>query len=292
MPTLPMQAFRFQKAPGEEPLLQFDEIAVSTRWGRDPLYSIIWLAEGRCLCRNGRVRHEVRAPALIFTTPFQDLEILPDGVPFSGKRLRFHGDFYCIERHKAEVSCNGVIFNNVYAVPFVALDEQGHQQVARYLDLLEEDFRHVDDPGWQEMAISHLKILLIIATRLKLREIEVANDELPASEQPMILRLRGLIEEHFREWHKPSHYASALQLSGNALAKLTGRHLFKTPTELIMERLLLEAKRLLHFTTMSVKEIAFHLGFADFGYFGRLFKKHIGITPTEYRARVGIVLLG
>lgn len=287
-----MQEFRFRKVPGEEPLLEFGEIAASTRWERDSLYSITWLAEGRCLCRNGRVSLEVRAPALIFATPFQDLEILPDGSPFAGRRLRFHGDFYCIERHKAEVSCNGVIFNNVYAAPFVALDEQGHQQVARYLDLLGEDFRHVDDPGWQEMAISHLKILLIIATRLKLREIEVAHDELPAAEQPTILRLRGLIEDRFREWHKPSRYASALQLSGNALAKLTGRHLHKTPTELIMERLLLEAKRLLHFTTMSVKEIAFHLGFADFGYFGRLFKKHTGFTPTEFRQRVGIVNLG
>ena len=54
----------------------------------------------------------------------------------------------------------------------------------------------------------------------------------------------------------------------------------------------LEAKRLLHFSTLSVKEIAFQLGFADFGYFGRLFKRHTGITPTEYRQRVGIVLLG
>lgn len=287
-----MQEFSFQKAPGEEPLLRFDEIAATTRWERDSLYSITWLAEGRCFCRSGRVRHEVRAPALIFSTPFQGLEILPEGEPFAGRRLRFHGDFYCIERHKAEVSCNGVLFNNVYATPFVALDEQGNEQVSRYLDLLREDVRNVGDPGWKEMVIAHLKILLIIATRLKLREIELRHDGLPAAEQPMILRLRGLIEANFREWHKPSQYASALQLSGNALAKLTGRHLHKTPTELIMERLLLEAKRLLHFTTMSVKEIAFHLGFADFGYFGRVFKKHAGITPTEYRSRVGIVLLG
>ena len=142
------------------------------------------------------------------------------------------------------------------------------------------------------MAIAHLKILLIIATRLRLRESEAKQDGLPAEVGPTLLRLRGLIEAHFREWHRPSQYATALHISGSALARLTGRHLHKTPTELIMERLLLEAKRLLHFTTMSVKEIAFHLGFGDFGYFGRLFKKHAGVTPTEYRHRVGIVLLG
>lgn len=290
--TPTMQAFRFQKAPDEEPLLEFEEFTASTCWVRDSLYSVIWLSEGRCICQNDRVRLEVRAPALIFATPFQNLELLPEGVPFAGKRLRFHGDFYCIERHKAEVSCNGVIFNNVYAVPFVALDEPGHQQVSRYLALLEEDFQHVRDPGWEEMAIAHLKILLIIATRLKLRAIETNKAGLATDVQPTLLQLRSLIEEHFREWHKPSQYATALQITGSALARLTGRHLHKTPTELIMERLLLEAKRLLHFTTMSVKEIAFHLGFEDFGYFGRLFKKHSGVTPTEYRQRVGIVLLG
>lgn len=286
-----MTEFRFQRAPGEEPLLQLDAFETSTRWVRVPLYSILWLAEGRCICRNGRVRHAIRAPALIFATPFQDLELLPDEGSFRGRRLRFHGDFYCIERHKAEVSCNGVIFNNVYAVPYVALDAEGHQQVSRYLDLLEADFRHADEPGWQDMAIAHLKILLIIATRLKRREIELAEAGWPAAAQPMLLRLRQLIETHFSEWHKPSEYAAALQLSGNALAKLTQRHLLKTPTELIVERSLLEAKRLLHFTPLSIKEIAFQLGFADFGYFGRWFKKHAGITPTEYRDRVGIVLL-
>ena len=287
----PMPEFRFQRTPGEEPLLQVDVLDRSTRWERAPLYSILWLAEGRGLCRNGRVLHRVQAPALICATPYQDLELLPDGEPFRGRRLRFHGDFYCIERHKAEVSCNGVIFNNVYSVPHVALDAEGHEQVARYLDLLEADFRHAGEPGWQDMAIAHLKILLIIATRLKRREIESTEGEWPAAAQPMLLRLRQLIETHFREWHKPSEYAAALQLSGNALAKLTARHLLKTPTELIVERSLLEAKRLLHFTPLSVKEIAFQLGFADFGYFGRWFKKHAGITPTNYRDRVGIVLL-
>lgn len=288
----PMPEFRFQRTADEELLLQIDALDRSTRWQRAPLYSILWLAEGRCLCRNGRVLHRVQAPALIFATPFQDLELLPDGEPFRGRRLRFHGDFYCIERHKAEVSCNGVIFNNVYSVPHVALDAEGHQQVARYLDLLEADFRHAGEPGWQDMAVAHLKILLIIATRLKRRELEATEGEWPAAAQPMLLRLRQLIEAHFREWHKPADYAAALQLSGNALAKLTKRHLLKTPTELIVERSLLEAKRLLHFSTLSVKEIAFQLGFADFGYFGRLFKRHTGITPTEYRQRVGIVLLG
>jgi AraC family transcriptional activator of pobA len=286
-----MTDFRFQRAPGEEPLLQIDAVNEATRWGRSPLYSILWLAEGRCLCRSDRLRQEVHAPALIFASPFQDLALLPDGEPFRGRRIRFHGDFYCIERHKAEVSCNGVIFNNVYSSPCVALDPESHQQVARYLDLLAADFCHAGEAGWQDMAVAHLKILLIIATRLKRREVESVENAWPDAAQPTLLRLRQLIEANFREWHRPSDYAAALQISGNALAKLTKRHLLKTPTELIVERSLLEAKRLLHFSTLSVKEIAFQLGFTDFGYFGRLFKRHTGITPTEYRQRVGIVLL-
>ena len=75
----------------------------------------------------------------------------------------------------------------------------------RCLDLLEADFRHAGEPGWQDMAVAHLKILLIIATRLKRREIEAAQDERPAAAQPMMNRLRELIEAHFREWHRANN---------------------------------------------------------------------------------------
>jgi AraC-like DNA-binding protein len=57
----------------------------------------------------------------------------------------------------------------------------------------------------------------------------------------------------------------------------------KTTTEVIKDRIILEAKRMLMDKKFTVNEIATRLGFDDYSYFTRLFKKHTGITPTDFR---------
>jgi AraC family transcriptional activator of pobA len=61
----------------------------------------------------------------------------------------------------------------------------------------------------------------------------------------------------------------------------------KTLTELISDRVIIEAKRQLYLSGKSVKEVAFELGFADEFYFSRFFKKNTGVSPVTFRARVG-----
>ena len=57
----------------------------------------------------------------------------------------------------------------------------------------------------------------------------------------------------------------------------------KTAKQLVNERILTEAKRLLKYTTLSLKEISDRLGFKNLPYFCRRFKKGVGVTPTEYK---------
>lgn len=61
--------------------------------------------------------------------------------------------------------------------------------------------------------------------------------------------------------------------------------------QLIQERVTLEAKKLLHLTYKSVKEIANELNFEDEFYFSRYFKKNVGLSPTHYREKVGISIV-
>ena len=79
----------------------------------------------------------------------------------------------------------------------------------------------------------------------------------------------------------------SLDISPNALAKIVKTHLNKTLTELITERIIVEAKRELYFTNKTIKEIAYHLGYTDEFYFSRLFKSHTDISPQLYRETVG-----
>lgn len=74
----------------------------------------------------------------------------------------------------------------------------------------------------------------------------------------------------------------------SAFNKQVKKQLGKAPSQLIAERLILEAKRLLHLTHKSIKEIASELGFEDRFYFSRFFKKEVGVAPKIFRQQVGI----
>jgi len=92
-----------------------------------------------------------------------------------------------------------------------------------------------------------------------------------------------LVEANFRTEHSVSFYAQQLCKSPKTLANVFAIYNNKTPSQLIQERILIEAKRLLTYTQQSVKQITFELGFEDVAYFSNYFKKHTALSPVEFR---------
>jgi YesN/AraC family two-component response regulator len=106
-------------------------------------------------------------------------------------------------------------------------------------------------------------------------------------EPPILQNLKDTIEKEFKSKHAPSDYALILNISLNALTKITKKHFNKTLTSLITDRIIIEAKRELYLTNKSVKELAYELGYDDEYYFSRFFKKNANISPQVYRETVG-----
>ena len=100
-----------------------------------------------------------------------------------------------------------------------------------------------------------------------------------------------LLEDHFITERNVSFYASALCLTPDSFSKKIKALLGKTPNKLIQERVVLEAKKLLHLTYKSIKEVAFELNFEDEFYFSRFFKKNVGLSPKHFRKKVGISIV-
>lgn len=92
-----------------------------------------------------------------------------------------------------------------------------------------------------------------------------------------------LTKENFKTWKQASQYASALSIStshlNDTVKSLTG----SSVSTHIQEVSIIEAKRLLYFTEMTVKEIAYEVGYNEPVYFGKLFKKITKLTPLEFR---------
>ena len=98
-------------------------------------------------------------------------------------------------------------------------------------------------------------------------------------------RFTQVLERDFARHHDAGHYADALAVPPAALSRALSGVTGRATKELITDRVMLEAARLLRFTDLSVGEVAFRTGFHDQLYFSRAFKRHYGEAPVAYRAR-------
>lgn len=92
----------------------------------------------------------------------------------------------------------------------------------------------------------------------------------------------NLLEESFTSQKSISFYASQLNISAKHLNRITQTVMQKTASEIITERVILEAKRMLIYLDEGLVEIAFRLGYEEYSYFARIFRKNTGITPSQF----------
>jgi AraC family transcriptional activator of pobA len=105
----------------------------------------------------------------------------------------------------------------------------------------------------------------------------------PSPRRALFTRFMGLVEERFRSGWTVGDYAAALGSSEATLTRACREVTRRAPAALVNDRRLLEARRSLSLTTASVKQIASDLGYDDPAYFARSFRRHIGMTATEFR---------
>ncbi|MFC6102441.1 helix-turn-helix domain-containing protein [Olivibacter domesticus] len=224
---------------------------------------------------------------ILFATPYQKI-LINHNNSFNIRQLTFHGDFYCIEYHKKEVACNGLLFNNIYIKPFISISEDQYR-------VFKNDMEHVDqflkenDPHVEPIVKAYLQVILAKASRLKMKELH-ENVHLNRQRHP-IEKFQTLLEEHYLTKKQPAFYADALLMSTNSFSRKCKEYFGKSPSEMLQERVILEAKKLLHLSYKSVKEVATALHFEDEHYFSRYFKKYTGVSPTLFRKKVGISIV-
>jgi AraC family transcriptional regulator, transcriptional activator of pobA len=138
-------------------------------------------------------------------------------------------------------------------------------------------------PGRLGIIKARLALVLIALHRTKRLTLQAVNGHSDRSRHHAI-RFRQLVDRDFRS-HKPiESYAERLGLTATHLNRVCRDHLGDTALGVIHQRIVLEAKRYLTFTSMSAKEIALSLSFDDPSYFTRFFKHKTGVSPLGFRA--------
>lgn len=253
--------------------------------GGSPMYNI-FLLEG-----NGKVSIDLteyifEGTIALFTTPYQII-YFNTAQPLETRRLQFHGDFYCIEYHKKEVACNGLLFNNIYQQPYINLETGDYIEMDYILKKLIVEIENTDSYS-KSVVKAYLQLILALCSKIKSKDLVIYEEK---NAHHPLMNFKALLENNFHKERQPSFYAAQMGISPNNFSKICKQHFLKTPSELIHERVILESKKLIHLSYKSMKEIAAELHFDDENYFSRYFKKHTKITPTAFRENVGISIV-
>ena len=155
------------------------------------------------------------------------------------------------------------------------------QKLKLLLDVFIEEFKTSDNIQ-NEMLLVLLKRLIINVTRLAKSEY-VPVKKMQDEKFHVIRKFNLLVEANFKSKHSVSFYAQQLCKSPKTLSNLFAIYNHKTPSQVIQERILIEAKRLLCYTEKSIKQITFELGFEDVSHFSNFFKKLTLLSPLDFR---------
>ena len=229
------------------------------------------------------VEYDFDGRTVFFSSPFQNIQIISDSY-MDIDVLNFHSDFYCIEFHKNEVACNGLLFNNIYLFPNFQLSEEIFNEVSEYFSKILK----VDSIENFSASIlqSYSQLILAICSKEKNK---LLLEQRPVHESSNELKLfQNLVETNFLTNRDITFYADLMHIAPNTLSKKIKSIFNKKPTQIIQERVILEAKKQIHLTHKSIKEVAAQLNFTDEFHFSKYFKRYTGVSPSSFRKEVGI----
>lgn len=225
-------------------------------------------------------KYDLKKDALFFINVNQwyDLSKLGDNDSYL---IYYNRDFYCVEIHDKEVSCDGILYNNVYEIPVVFLSQEYSTMMEGIVNELIMELNQ-NESSAEEMLRILLKEIIIKSTRIW-KTSHKLEDDADRSDVEFLRKFSQLVELNFRQLHAVADYADILNITPKALTKRISKYGKATPNEIIKDRIILEAKRLLAHGDLNVKEIAYRLGYDDPAYFNRLFAKVSNIAPAEFR---------
>ncbi|MEA2377342.1 MAG: AraC family transcriptional regulator, transcriptional activator of pobA [Thermoleophilaceae bacterium] len=272
----------------------------------DPI-EVVWMEEadvGSAASRGARRPHRHDYHELIWMREGEALHLL-DGQPISIEpgtiSLIARGQVHVFERARA---FTGVIVRFgeelLYDGPMarthpvsllaargqrtVAVPESEVDRLEPLLDMLSAEIARRPDARSIDLQRHLLSTLLLWIERW--HEAAHAGTQGADASAQLHRRFAQLLEHDFAGHRDTGHYADALGVPQAALSRALSEVTGRTTKELIIDRVMLEAARLLRFTDRSVNEVAYAVGFDDQLYFSRAFKRQRGEAPTAYRERL------
>ena len=243
-----------------------------------------------CVFVNGAGKHEIdfrsfpiKSHSIHFLSPGQ-VHIISREENYHGYLLMFSREFYSSDFQKKDMLFELPYFNNNTSKPILELNEVEFNEFREIIDSLkrENTREHILK---NNIVRSYLHIFLL-KCKAAFVEKRLSAGTIKNMSYVTVNQFKYLLEKSYREMHFVKEYADVLALTPLQLNKMVKSITGKNASDMIINRIVLEAKRLLAFTDLSNKEIAFQMNYHDPSYFSRIFRKKTGVSPTVFREQL------
>ncbi len=260
-------------------LLSDERNSAVQRFHKHDFYTLFWLEQGRLEQNLDNAAYTLGKGDIFVASPGQVHEnnFFSAQEQVAGGALLFTTGFISELRQRKEIS-ELTFLDNIFSSPRQTLPET---ELESFLDIVRvvrrENGKPSPDRGLTRALLASLLLLVQRAIDDSSAQ-SISNRHLEVYK-----KFKHLLELHYRENKTLGFYAAKLHLSERHLNRLLKETTSRTVAEMLRGRSMLEARRLLSYTDMTISEIAGSLGFADNSNFTKVFKKEMGTTPQAYR---------
>jgi AraC family transcriptional regulator, transcriptional activator of pobA len=245
------------------------------------LYFIAWNTGKKQLVIIDEIEYEFNASSVL---PIMMSQSFRFQYPSDIVLWQFNAAFYCIANHDVEVGCVGFVFYGPSPTMFVQLEADHTETMHRLVEVFEEEFLSEDVIKGEMLRMLLVRLIIQITRLAKKQYLSTGAGSLDKFN--LIRQFNLLVEIHYRKQHQVQFYAGLLHKSPKTISNIFSLYSKKTPTQVIHERVIAEAKRLFYYTDKSVKEIAEILGFEEVAHFSKFFKNCTSQNPSAVKKLV------
>ncbi len=243
---------------------------------------IILITRGIAKVSLDNVSYELGPDSLLFIMPSHITQITYTSADLRGKLLL--ADLSFIEGCKPDrINPSLVNYIRLRKNPHIKLNQDKTAFLDKYFNLLrvkimEENHYFHDDI----VHVSFMAFLLELVNVVINKKDYIIMPKMSRKEE-IVNKFLKLLLTHYKEQHTIAFYADKLCITPQYLSSVLKTHTDKTGSEWIEEAVLAEARALLKSPKTTVQEVSIQLNFADQSTFGKFFKKHTGMSPSQYR---------
>lgn len=246
---------------------------------RHNFYQIFYFEKGGGTMEIDYELIEISDNSIYFISPGQ-VHLLSHSPQALGYVIYFSREFYSLSPVDTLSLLDLPFLNNNASLPYIRLAQNEATEIRQAIAWMYIEYEKLSLRS-NLIVWSYLHLILLRAKE-SYKAIEGEKRSFYKA-SGIVLKFTKLIEENFKIKHSVQDYISLLNVSTELLNDECKSVLGKNASELISDRIVLEAKRLLIYSELSNKEIAFFLNFNDPSYFSRFFKKKSSMTPKDFR---------